>query len=78
VQDTIGVAGGEVLGVHALAERQLPGERPLGPFGRDDLVVLTVVRGPFGPAATSRMRLAFRFSYGRSRPPTAASYGSAA
>jgi hypothetical protein len=29
VQDTVGVASGEVLRVHSLAEGELPGERPI-------------------------------------------------
>jgi hypothetical protein len=34
---------GELLRVHPLAEQELPGERPLGPLGRDDIGALTVV-----------------------------------
>src|SRR5207248_11147496 len=49
VQDTVGVARGKVLRVHALAQGQLAGERPLGPLGDDDLLALAVVRGAFGP-----------------------------
>jgi len=45
VQDTVGVAGGEVLRIRALAEGQLPGERPLGPLGGNDLLAVAVVRG---------------------------------
>src|SRR5207249_4842091 len=48
VQDAVGVAGGEVLRVRALAEGQLPGERPLGPLGGDDLLAVAVVRGALG------------------------------
>ena len=48
MQDTVGVAGGEVVGVHALAEGELPGERPLGPLGRNDLLAFAVVRGALG------------------------------
>ena len=48
MQDTVGVAGGEVLRVHALAEGQLAGERPLGPLGDDDLLAVAVMRGAFG------------------------------
>jgi hypothetical protein len=47
-QDTLGVAGGEVLRVHPLTEVELPGERPLGPFGDNDLLSLAVVRAAFG------------------------------
>ena len=36
MQNTAGVAGGEVLRVHSLAEGELPGERRLGPLGADD------------------------------------------
>jgi hypothetical protein len=49
VQDTVGVGGGEVLRVHALAEGKLAGERPLGPLGDDDLLAVAVMRGAFGP-----------------------------
>jgi hypothetical protein len=49
MQDTVGVAGGEVLRVRALAEGQLAGERPPGPFGDNDLLALAVMRGAFGP-----------------------------
>jgi hypothetical protein len=48
VQDTVGVAGGEVLRVHALAQGQLAGERPLGPLGDDNLLAVAVMRGAFG------------------------------
>jgi hypothetical protein len=49
VQDTVGVGGGEVLRVRALAQGQLAGERPLGPLGDDDLLAVAVMRGAFGP-----------------------------
>ena len=39
------IAGGEVLRVQPLAERQLPGERRLWPLGDDNLLDLAVVRG---------------------------------
>jgi hypothetical protein len=48
VQDAVGVAGGEVLRVHSLAEGELPGERPLGPFGDNDLPAVAIVRGALG------------------------------
>jgi hypothetical protein len=43
VQDTVGVAGGEVLRVHALAEGELPGERPLGSLGDKNPLAVAVV-----------------------------------
>ena len=49
VQDTVGVADGEVLRVHALAQGQLAGERPLRPLGDNDLLAVAVMRGAFGP-----------------------------
>ena len=49
MKDTVGVGGGEVLGVHALAEGKLAGKRPLGPLGDDDLLALAVMRAAFGP-----------------------------
>jgi hypothetical protein len=51
VQDTVGIGGGEVLRVHALAQGQLAGERPLGPLGDDDLLALAVMRGANRPQA---------------------------
>ena len=48
MQDAVGVAGGEVLRVHALAEGEPPGERSLGPFGGNDLLAAAVVRGALG------------------------------
>jgi hypothetical protein len=45
VQDAVG----EVLRVHALAEGQLPGERPLRPIGGHDLLAVAMVRGALGP-----------------------------
>ena len=57
--DAVAVVGGEVLRVHALAEGEPPGERPLGPFGGNDLLAVAVVRGALGldrhpPAAWRR------------------------
>src|SRR6266498_621760 len=48
VQDTVGVGGGEVLRVHTLTEGQLPGERPLGSLGDNNLLALAVGRGALG------------------------------
>src|SRR6266853_2098853 len=48
MQDTAGVASGEVLRVHSLAEGEPPGERPLGPFGDNDLPAVAIVRGAPG------------------------------
>lgn len=39
VQDTVCVLDGEALGVHALAEGKLPGERPLGSLGDNDVLL---------------------------------------
>jgi hypothetical protein len=50
VQDTTGVASGEVLRVHSLTEGELPGERPLGPFGDNDLPAVAIVKGAPGLA----------------------------
>ena len=44
MQDTVGVASGEVLGVRSLAEGELSGERSLGPFGGNDLRAVAIVR----------------------------------
>jgi hypothetical protein len=41
-------ASGEVLRVHSLAEGELPGERPLGPLGDNDLPAVAIVRGAPG------------------------------
>lgn len=58
MQDTVGVAGGEVLRVHSLAEGELPGERPLGPFGDNDLPAVAIVKGVVvsrpGPGSLTR------------------------
>ena len=48
MQDTVCVSGGEVLRVHALAEGELTGERPLGSLGNDDLLALPVGGGALG------------------------------
>src|SRR6266498_4786752 len=48
VQDTVGVGGGEVLRVHTLTKGQLPGERPLGSLGDNNLLALAVRRGALG------------------------------
>jgi hypothetical protein len=48
VQDTVGVASGEVLRAHSLAERELPRERPLEPIGDNDLLAVAIVRDALG------------------------------
>ena len=50
VQDTVCVLGGEALGsADALAEGKLPGERPLGSLGDNDVLALAVTGGALGP-----------------------------
>jgi hypothetical protein len=49
VRDTVGVAGGEILRIHALAKSELAGERPLRPLGGNDLLAVAIVRGARGP-----------------------------
>jgi hypothetical protein len=48
VQDTVGVAGGEILRIHALAESAPAGERPLRPLGGNDLLAVAIVSGARG------------------------------
>ena len=43
-QDTIGIIRREVVGVHALTQGELPGERALRPLGDDDVLAVAVAR----------------------------------
>ena len=51
LQDTVAVAGGEVLRVHSLAEESSAND-PLGPFGDNDLVAVAIVRERLRPGSS--------------------------
>jgi len=47
-QDAIGIVRRKVVQIHALTQRELPGERALRSLGDDDVLAVAVARGTFG------------------------------